>query len=338
MHNTYTPRGARVRDTYFWGCLFYHLYSEFGEEVKAICQGHGVAHFKIEGRPDNLKRFLMGNAAAYKFPNDQALHLANKGVKLNEAGNEIVIPEQISKTWYVRDQYGNYSFNARGAIQRVLGFYDGNPVNLLPLPERELAAKLVEFIGSEDLILATITNNLVFHNPKNMKARSLCADALEQLGYQAITGLWRKLYLCAASELRHPEAASSHKIRCMDNKDVMPFVSTSLILDYLEINFDGKKAINIEKAFVVEIKDSDEFHFYKGTVFHGQIKKSKIPNGATVVRLYKTDLYELATKSYKNENCSDQNEKEIIQMFQRFIVDTSKYRNFNIVEPLSEDI
>lgn len=356
LHNTYTPRGARVRDANFWGCLFYHLYLEFGEEVNAIYQGHGVAHFKNEGRPDNLKRFLMDNAAAYKFPNDQALLLANKGVKLNEAGNEIVIPEQISKTWYVRDHYGNYSFNARGAIQRVLGFYDGNPVNLLPLPERELAAKLVEYIGSEDLILekaekdfekgqyqwvATITNHLVFHNPKNMKARYLCADALEQLGYQAITGLWRNMYLCAAYELRHPEAASSNKIRYMDNKDVMPFVSTSLILDYLGINFDGEKAINIEKAFVIEIKDSDEFHLvhvYKGTVFHDQIKKSKIPNGATVVRLSKTDLYELATKSYKNDKCSDQNEKEIIQMFQQFIVDTSKYRNFNIIEPLSEDI
>lgn len=144
LHNTYTPRGARVRDANFCGCLFYHLYSEFGEEVNAICQGHGVAHFKIEGRLDNLKRFLMGNAAVYKFPNDQALHLANKEVKLNEAGNEIVILEQISKTWYVRDQYGNYSFNARDAIQRVLGFYDGNPVNLLPLPERELATKLIE--------------------------------------------------------------------------------------------------------------------------------------------------------------------------------------------------
>lgn len=153
LYNTYTPRGARVRDANFWGSLYYHLYLEFGDEVEAIYQGHGIGHFKMQNRPDNLKRFLMDNAAAYKFPNDQALLLANKGVKLNDAGNDIVIPDEISKTWYVRDHYGNYTFNARGSIQRYLGFYDGNPVNLLPLPERELAAKIIEYMGSEDLIL-----------------------------------------------------------------------------------------------------------------------------------------------------------------------------------------
>ncbi len=247
LHNTYTPHGAMVRDASFWGGLFYYLYTRFGEEVVSIYQNHGVAHFKMENHPDNLKRFLLDNAAAYKSPGDQALLLANKGVKLNEAGTSVVISDEISKTRYTRNHYGNYSFNARGAIQLYLGFYDGNPVNLLPLPEKELAAKLVEYIGSEYLVLekaekdfekgeyqwaATITNHLVFHNPGNMKARYLCADALEQFGCQAITGLWRNMCLSATYELRNPETAAGHNIRYMDNKNVMPYISASLILDY----------------------------------------------------------------------------------------------------------
>ncbi len=108
-----------------------------------------------------------------------------------------------------------------------------------------------DFEKGEYQWVATITNHLVFHNPGNMKARYLCADALEQLGYQAITGLWRNMYLSAAYELRNPDAAAGHNIRYMDNKDVMPYVSASLILDYLGINYDGNKAINIEKTFVI---------------------------------------------------------------------------------------
>ena len=352
VHNTYTPRGARVRDASFWGGLFFYLHTRFGKEVCAIYQGHGIAHFKMEHRPGNLERFLLDNAAAYKFPSDQALLLANKGVKLNEAGNEIVIPDEISKTWYTRDHYGNYTFNARGAIQRYLGFYDGNPVNLLPLPEKELAAKLIEYMGSEDLILekaekdfekgeyqwvATITNHIVFNNPENMRARYLCADALEQLGYQAITGLWRNMYLCGAYELRHPGAAAKHDIRCMDNRDVMPYVSASLILDYLGINYDGERAIDIEKEFIISIKDSDEsylVHLYKGTVFHTKADGNRT-DGLPVITLSKTELYELATKAYKGDGCSfSKDAEEIIAIFKEYVTDTRIYKGFNIIEPL----
>lgn len=354
VHNTYTPRGARVRDAGFWGGLFYHLYVEFGDEVEAIFQGHGVAHFKLANRPDNLKKFLLDNAVAYKFPSDQALLLANQGVKLNEVGNQIHIPDEIRRTWYTREHYGNYTFNARGAVQRYMGFYDGNPVNLLPLPEKELAAKLVQYIGSEDLVLekaeqdyekgeyqwvATVTNHLVFLNPDNMKARYLCADALEQLGYQAETGLWRNMYLCGAFELRNPEAAASRNMRYMDNKDVMPYVSASLILDYLGINYDGEKAIHIEETFVLAIKDSVEMyliHLYKGTVLHTKITLEQVPDEVITLTLSKAELYDIATKKYQGDVSKlNEDEKRIIQIFKENIVDTDWYRNFNIIEPLA---
>lgn len=356
LHNTYTPRGARVRDANFWGGLFYYLNTRFGDEMTAVFQGHGVPHFKMEKRPDNLKRFLLDNAAAYKYPSDQALLLANKGVKLNEVGRELVIPDEISKTWYTREHYGNYSFNARGAVQRYLGFYDANPVNLLPLPETELAAKLVEYMGSEELVLekaekdfekgeyqwvATITNHLVFNNPKNMKARYLCADALEQLGYQSISGLWRNMYLTGAYELRHPEAASQHNIRYMDNKDVMPYVSASLILDYLGINYDGERALNIEKTFVISIRDSEELYLvqlYKGTVFHTKIGEDNKPEGVPLLCLSNTELYELATKTYACDTCEGSPDAaEIIAILREYVTDTKKYKGFNIIEPLKPE-
>lgn len=366
IHNTYTMRGARVRDANFWGGLFYHLYLEFGEEVEAIFQGHGVPHFKMDQRPDNVQKFLLDNAVAYKYTSDQALLLANQGYKLNEVGNDLKIPESISRTWYTRQHYGNYSFNARGAVQRVLGFYDGNPVNLLPLPERKLAEKFVEYAGSEELVLekakkdfekgeyqwvATVTNHLVFLNPDNMDARYLCADALEQLGYQAETGLWRNAYLEGALELRNPSAATNATIRYMDNRDVMPYVSASLILDYLGINFDGEKAISLDETFVIEIESEDNenvsisekekeynlVRLYKGTILHEIIEKHAIPKHVPVISMTRLELYDLATKQYqiKDRNLDDK-AANILELLQTYVVDTGKYRNFNIIEPLAE--
>ena len=42
-----------------------------------------------------------------------------------------------------------------------------------------------DFAKGEYQWVAQITNTLVFADPENMDARYLCADALEQLGYQA---------------------------------------------------------------------------------------------------------------------------------------------------------
>ena len=98
-----------------------------------------------------------------------------------------------------------------------MGWYDANPVNLNLLTPVETAKKVVEYMGDPDRILAMaradyakgeyqwvaqVTKELVYADPANMAARRLCADALEQLGYQCESGTWRNAYLTGAQELR----------------------------------------------------------------------------------------------------------------------------------------
>ena len=110
-------------------------------------------------------------------------------------------------------------------------------------------AKLVEYLGDADKVLelaradydageyqwvAEITNALVFADPENLQARYLCADALEQLGYQAESGAWRNAYLVAAFELRngtslYPENAGTGVGSTAQNMDVQT------MLDYMGI-------------------------------------------------------------------------------------------------------
>lgn len=42
IHNTYTMRGAQVRDANYWGEILYKLYLDYGEEVELIFAGHGI--------------------------------------------------------------------------------------------------------------------------------------------------------------------------------------------------------------------------------------------------------------------------------------------------------
>ncbi len=358
LHNTYTMRGARVRDANFWGELFYRLYVRYGEEVEAVFQGHGVPHIRNRNRQDNLQKYLLDHAAAYKFTSDQALLMANQGYNLNQIGNRLEIPEVIQRTWYIRPHYGHYSFNARGAYQRYLGFYDGNPVNLLPLETQEMAKKIIEYTGSVEQVLenakrdyekgeyqwvATVTNYLVFLDPQNMDARYLCADALEQLGYQAESGLWRNAYLSGALELRNPKSAENRVIRYMNNEDVIPYVSAELILDHMGINFDGSKAFHLDEQFCIKVLSDlqggqDEYHriyIYKGTLLHDKISLNNIKSEDRVVALTKTELYLLATGTYeKHRKQEDARAEQILDLLKAYIVDISRYQNFNLIEPI----
>lgn len=357
IHNTYTMRGAPVRDANYWGKVFYHLYQLFGDEVEAVYQGHGLPHFKLADRPDNLKEYLLDNAVAYKFTHDQALLLANEGYNINEIGNKLEVPESISRTWYTRGHYGNYSFNARGTVQKYLGFYDGNPVHLLPLPESELAEKLISYMGSEELVLekakedfekgeyqwvATITNHIVYHNPENKEARYLCADALEQLGYQSENALWRNAYLAAALDLRNPDFSKKLNIRAMDNADVIPFVSVELLLDHLGINFDGNKADadGFETSIILKVivdEENEEYHslqIYKGTVLHEKLPDINISDSKKIVSITKQGLYHLATKKYSEEESGPL--PDILKKIQEYVVDTTKFKNFSLIEPIEQ--
>jgi len=51
--------------------------------------------------------------------------------------------------------------------------------------------------------VAEVMNRVVFAEPENKNARTLAADALEQLGYNSEAATWRNSYLSAAMELRN---------------------------------------------------------------------------------------------------------------------------------------
>ena len=52
------------------------------------------------------------------------------------------MPPGLDKDWALRGYYGTLSQDARAVYQRYVGWYDGNPANLHPLPPADEAKKL----------------------------------------------------------------------------------------------------------------------------------------------------------------------------------------------------
>ncbi|MGA2136093.1 MAG: alkyl sulfatase dimerization domain-containing protein [Bryobacteraceae bacterium] len=82
------------------------------------------------------------------------MHLANLGYGPTEIAERIQLPAAISKNWSNHGYYGSLKLGSRDVYQRYLGFYDGNPANLDPLPPADLARRYVDAMGGADAILA----------------------------------------------------------------------------------------------------------------------------------------------------------------------------------------
>ncbi len=269
MHNLYTLRGAQVRNPKVWAHYIDEAIELFNGRYDLIFSSHHWPTWGTEAGLDYLKK----QRDMYKYLHDETMRLANQGYTLLEIPEivESQLPADLFNAWYNRGYYGTVSHNVKAVYQHYLGFFDGNPATLHPLPPQAAGQKYVEFMGGAENLLAKaresfdkgeyrwvaqVVNHLVFADPDNKAARDLQADALEQLGYQAESGIWRNFYLSGAKELRDgvldlgaPKTASP---------DVIKAMSLDMFFDLLAVRLIGPKAAGKSLVFNANFTDIGE--------------------------------------------------------------------------------
>ncbi len=220
LHNVYTLRGAQVRDALAWSQQINESIDLFGGRLDIQFACH---HWPIWGREAAVE-YLGKQRDLYKFIHDQTLRLANKGYTKEEIAERVVLPDALGNEFYNRGYYGSVHHNTRAVYVKYLGYFDGNPASLHPLPPREVGTRYVEAMGGADAVVtlaqtsfddgdyrwvAELLNHVVMTDPQHTPARSLLADTLEQMGYQAESAPWRNFYLSGALELREGLPAGS---------------------------------------------------------------------------------------------------------------------------------
>ncbi len=267
LHNIYTLRGAQVRDPLRWSKYIAEALHRFGGEAEVMFASH---HWPRWGNA-RIQEVLRDQRDLYAHMNNQVLHLANQGVTINQIHNVYSLPPSILQKWHCRGYHGSAEHNARGVIQRYLGFWDCNPATLIPLSPEESAPLHVEMMGGAPKILARgqqlynegkyllaseIVNKLVQAEPQNVEAKELLADIFEQIGYQQENPGLRNSFLAGAYELRsgipQGETASS------SSPDVVRAMSTELFLNFLGIKMDSRKVEGLRFTINLVTPDNGE--------------------------------------------------------------------------------
>lgn len=344
LHNLYTLRGAQVRDANAWASYILKAQSLFGKDAEVIFQSHNWPHWGN----DVIQEYMVNTAAAYKFIHDQTLLYINQGYTETEIANMIQFPEALDKIWYTRQYYGTLKHNVKAVYQRYMGWYDANPVHLDELEPTEYASKLVEYLGDADAVLkmaqadyekgeyqwvAQITNTLVYADPQNQGARYLCADALEQLGYQAESGAWRNAYLTAAFELRngtdlYPQTSAIGVGSTAQNMDA------ETMLNYMGIMMDADKLA--DKSFTVNMQFTDDDN-YLLKIHHGVLlyyPGEQDDNADVTIRMKRIGVLALAAHNEQGISSLVEGVEGDLELYQALCESMSELNlYFNIVEP-----
>lgn len=348
LHNLYTLRGAQIRDGSAWAKYICETIALYGAEAEVTFQSHNWPHWGNEV----LNEYLENTAAVYQYINDKTLEYINQGYTSDEISNMIELPKEHAKNWYTRQYYGTVAHNSKAVYQKYMGWYDANPVNLNPLTPSESAKKWVEYLGDTDRVLemakadydkgeyqwvAEITNVIVYAEPDNTAARLLCADALEQLGYQAESGTWRNAYLTAAYELRglrEPDGEITIQSGVM-----LANISADNIFDYIGIALD--KEAMADKDITVNVVLTDLNRQYMLKFKNGVLLKYEgtLSDEADVtIKTVRKALLLMMSGSFEqfSEKAVIEGDKEqlkhIMSNLNRLSIENAD-RFFNIIEP-----
>ena len=287
MHNTYSLRGAKIREPLPWSKYLNEALKMWGDDVQVMYAMH---HWPVWGNKE-VKDQLSSQRDMYRYINDETLRLANKGYTMTEIAEQVKLPKSIASRFSNRGYYGSLNHNVKATYVLHLGWFIGNPATLWELPPEEEAKRFVDMMGGADAVLkkakeyydkgdfrwvAKVVNNVVFADPNNQAAKNMQADALEQLGYQAESGPWRNFYLTGAQELRNgvqklptPDTASPDTVKAMD---------LDLFFDYLAMRLKGPevdgKHITLNLDFT-DLKQKYTLEMVNGVLNHTEGMQSK---------------------------------------------------------------
>lgn len=271
FHNLLPLRGAQARDALAWARYLDGALQRYGDAADVLIAQH---HWPVWGGPA-IDGFLRRQRDLYKFVHDQTLRQMNHGRLAGEIAETLTLPASLQADWAAHGFYGTLRHNVKAVVQRYIGWYDGNPAHLDPLPPVESARKTIEYMGGAEAVLtraradfeagdyrwvAQICAQLAWAEGEAgahlAAATTLGAAALEQLGYQAESATWRNAYLQGAMELRRgPPQLPRIAVAVADVVRALPL---GYFFDYLAMRLNGDRAAGHHSRLNWHFSDTGE--------------------------------------------------------------------------------
>lgn len=304
LHNLYTLRGAKVRDTLKWVSYLSQALEQTQNSEVFIAQHH----WPVWGN-QNIQDFIKTQRDVYKFIHDQTVRYMNAGLNGAEIAEKIKLPPELDQKLYAHGYYGTLKHNAKAVYQYYMGWFDANPSNLDPLPPKDAAKKYIELAGGEANALknaqdaynkaeyrwaAEVLKYVVFNNPANSQAKDLLAKTYRQLGYSAEAATWRNFYLSGAQELQGftPLKSTSGRL------GLLIHTPTERFLEAMATNLDVENLKNENQCMNLVLTDTQEnfsLRIENSVMLFDKYENDRLPTNCPTLKLTKLLYLQLIT-------------------------------------------
>lgn len=208
--NLYAIRGTPNRSPRLWA---ESLAKMVNMKPSVLVGGHTMP---VTG-PENVKQVLSDYRDAVKYVHDKTVEGINKGLTPDELVEYVQLPDRLAAQDYLLPFYGHPDWGIRSTFHGYLGWFDGNPSNLFPLPPKAEAERIAKLAGGKDKLLsqaksalsddddqwaAQLADHLLAIDRNDTEAKTIKADALAKMAKKMVNATARNYYLTVARELR----------------------------------------------------------------------------------------------------------------------------------------
>jgi len=289
--NLYTIRGTTYRDPRLW--------ADSLDKMRALKPAVLVpSHTRPLQGEQQIDEILTTYRDGIRYVNDQALRMINLGYTPDEIAPRIKLPPHLASSPFLQEFYGKPSWSARSIYSGNLGWFDGNPTNLQPLPPDEQAQHMIALAGGFEAMLKQardaagkgesqwvlqLTDSLLRAQPDAAEPKQLRIAALRALGEREANPNARHWYLMTARELAG-EFTLPGRIMT-PTPQMLAQLPLHRFFDALSINLDPEKSADTVIGVGFEFTDSPERYTYLVRRGVSEVVPELRPDADIVVRV-----------------------------------------------------
>ena len=293
--NLYTIRGTPYRDLVGWvNSIDMMRYLE--PEYLVPSHTRPLVGAKM------INNLLTTYRDAIQYVHDQTIRLMNTGMEPDEIAESLILPKHLGDSPYLQEFYGSPAWSAKNVFSGYLGWFDGNPSSLKPLPKREEATNIINLAGGWEKLFQEaeqsylneefqwslqLTDYLLRMKPDDRQTQLLRQSALVALGVKESNPNSRYYYLSSAREL--DENYKPNDILLPDI-DVVKKYPIEAMMEVLKVNVIPEKSIDKDMQLLFTFTDSTKtFSLFlrKGVL---EIQPFMIPGSSVQVKSKEEDL------------------------------------------------
>ena len=265
--NVHTIRGTRYRDPVAW-------YKSI-DLMRRLQAEHLVpSHGRPMSGKDKIEEMLTAYRDAIQYVHDQTIRWMNKGLTPDEIVEKVAhLPAHLAHHPWLGEFYGTVKHSVRQIYVGNLGWFEGDPTALDPLPRGEESKRYVELMGGRDAVFkaakkafdagenqwaAELLTHLIRVNKEDLEARKLKADALRQLAYKTENSNWRNWYITSARELEGSlnKVASAAVMSSLAAPDILKALPVSKFFESMTVRLDPVKSADAQITMAFRFTDT----------------------------------------------------------------------------------